>query len=164
MTRDQLTSSALNDSVDLLLAVHGSQVEGFDSWSALKELRRVIWRWSELLQHLSPHASRRLLLVHHRAVSEVALYEKDHLFIPHKDVVGAHYVEPPLDGSLRARLILVGANAGAGGGWRDCGDQCFRAGGCEMRGQLLELVVGSTDIAVLCGPELGQGSLSTISS
>jgi hypothetical protein len=94
--RQMLTSPLLYDLLELLLRLHCAQVKCLHDWSSSSELRGIVWRWRKLLDDLAPYASRGLFPAHHRTVSKVALHEEDHLFVPYKNVIAAHNVQPSL--------------------------------------------------------------------
>lgn len=146
----------LDDLLDLLLSLHGTEIESLHDRSSSRKLWRVI-RWRrKLLDNLAANTSRRLFPPHYRAVSKVALDEKDHLLVPNEDFIAADDIQPPLDRCLQPRLILLSAGACRGCSWRDCGYNSLRASGDQVFAKLDEFAVYSADVAELGGPELGQ--------
>lgn len=86
------TSTRLDDLVNLLAKVHGSEIERLDDGTSFEKLGGVIRRRSKLLDVLATNTCSRLLAPDNRAVAKVALDEEDHLLIAHENVVGADSV------------------------------------------------------------------------
>lgn len=154
------TSSVLDHLVNLLLGVHAAKIEAFHQRSTFQQLHVVIWRWRKLLEHLPAHASGRLLLSHDWAVSEIALHKEDHLLVSHEDFIAADIVEPSLQRGFCASLVLIGAQACRGEGWRNGRHKCLGVGCLKVSAELLELGVCTSDITELCCPEFGKVCLS----
>ena len=146
----------LDDLLDLLLSLHGAQIESLDNRSSGGELWRVI-RWRrKLLDDLTSNTRRRLFPSHYRAVSEVALDEEDHLLVSNEDFVAADNVQPPLYRRFQARLILLGAGACRGCSRGHCWYDSLWTGGDQVFAKLHKFAVHSADVAELSGSELGQ--------
>lgn len=121
--------------------IHGTKVEQLNNWARLLQLGGIIgWR-SKLLQDLAAHTSRGLLLLDHGAVAEVTLGKKNHLVIPHQDLVAADIVEPALHQSLDASLILVGSGTSRGKRWWHSRHDGFGVCGYEVLSELDEFGV-----------------------
>jgi hypothetical protein len=125
MNRYPHTSSVFDNLVNLLLGIHAAKIEALHRWPSFQKLRVVVWWRRKLLEHLSAHASGRLLLSHDRAVSEIALHKEDHLLISHENFVAADVVEPSLQRGFCASLVLISAQTGGSEGWWNGGYECL---------------------------------------
>jgi hypothetical protein len=90
------TSTRLDDLVDLLAEIHGSEIERLNDGTSLEKLGSIIGRRSKLLDVLAANTCSRLLAPDDGAVAKIALDKEDHLLIAHENVVGADSVQPAL--------------------------------------------------------------------
>jgi hypothetical protein len=155
-----LTSTRLDELVNLLAEVHGGEIKGLDNRTSLEQLGSVVGRRSKLLDVLATNASGGLLAPDDGAISKIALDEKDHLVVTHEHVVGADVVQPALHGSLDTYFVLVGTSTGSRDRRRNGGDKSVGVGRDQVVGKLDKLRVGASDVAELGGAELWQVCLS----
>jgi hypothetical protein len=134
--------------------IHCTKIKQFYNRSSLLKLRRVIGWGCELLDDLSAYSGCRLFSLQHRAVPKITLNKKDHLVIPHQNVVCANVIKPPLERCLDAGFILVCTSTGRCQRRWYCRYKGFGIRGYQVIGQLHEFGVGSSDIA-----ELGSSKL-----
>ena len=126
------TSSGPHDPINLLTRFHCTQVKHLHDWPRPRQLRRVIWWWSKLFQHLPPNPSCRLLVPDHRTIPEIAFYKKLHFLIARKHAVAANCVKPALDRGLDARLIFFCACTSGRDSSRNSWNEGLWVGGDEM--------------------------------
>ena len=147
------TFACLDQSINLVSRVHGSEVKGFDYRTCIRKLSTLIRRRRKLLNNLPPHPSGGLLPLHHGRIPKVGLDKQNHFIISHQDFVGTDIVEPALHRCFYAGFIFFGPCARGGErGW-DGGDEAFGGGGEEVLGQFHELRMRPANISKLRSAE-----------
>ena len=87
-----LTPSCFHYAVYLLTCVHCTEVEKLNHRTSFVKLGGVVWRRGELLQDSPSDTSSRLFHSNYRAVAKVTLYEENHLFVTHQDLISANII------------------------------------------------------------------------